>query len=421
MTEDIKQIKSASEITGTVKAPPSKAETLRGLFLGALAQGETILNQPLLARDQKHCRNVLQSFGAEIRVQNDQYVIQGTSGHLQAPDQQVYTGKSGVTTRFAVPVATLAKGETEITGNRQIQKRPIRNLLKATRSLGGDIATAKEGNYPLTVQGPSLTGGQAEVQATRSSQFVSALLLASPFAEKPVELHMKGPLPSKNYIDITVDMMARFGVDLERDGYEKFYVPVSSRYRGSSFTISGDYSSASYFFAAAAITGGEVTIQNLSPLTNQPDVQFLEILDRMGCRVFRSDTQVTVSGKAQRPIEVDMNNCPDIVPTLAVVASCVDGETMIQNVTHLKYKESDRLHVLTENLGSCGITCEHRDDGLLIHGGSPEGTTIETYGDHRIAMAFSVLGLVADGMCIQNPQVVNKSVPDFYQRLHQFY
>ncbi len=403
-----------------LEAPPSKAFTLRGLFLAALADGSSVLRNGLHADDQKHAARALSTFGPDLQYDDGDYVIMGTGGKLTAPDEIVYTGDSGVTTRFLIPVAALAKGRTKIDGSKQIRSRPIGDLVDAMREAGVKIET-ENGGFPVTVTGKSFASDRTSIAGSRSSQFLSGLLIAAPYIGPRFRIDLKDELRSRPYIDITIDCMNRFGVDVERSGYHYFEVPPDQRYRPIEYRVEGDYTSASYFFAAAAVTEGDVRITNLNPDSTQGDRAILSYLEQMGCRISRGPNFVDLEGPEElRPIQVDMSNHPDLVPTVAAVAAFARGETIISNVDHLRYKESNRIKSISVNLNSCGINAEPTENGLRINGGNPEGGTIDPADDHRIAMAFSILGLGGEEVIVKNASVVNKSFPGFFDLLKKF-
>jgi 3-phosphoshikimate 1-carboxyvinyltransferase len=269
----------------------------------------------------------------------------------------------------------------------------------------------------VLVKANGIPGGKVQIAGDQSSQFVSSLLLSGPYAENDIEIEVVGELVSKPYVDITLDVMEQFEVQVERDGYSYFRIPSDQAYRACEFNIQGDASSASYFWAAAAVTRGNVTTENIDPYTTrQGDIGFLEILERMGCHIEKGSDRVLVHGGELSGIEADMSSMPDMVPSLAAIALFSDGKTSIRNVQHLRLKESDRLHAIALEWNRLGGRVEEIEDGLIIHGGEKlSGTVLDPHDDHRIAMSLAVVGLKVPGLRIKDENCVNKSFPQFWE------
>ncbi|HIH09474.1 MAG TPA: 3-phosphoshikimate 1-carboxyvinyltransferase [Candidatus Diapherotrites archaeon] len=412
----MKQIKPVQGIDAIFTAPPSKAYTLRCLFIAALASGKSVLKNALAADDQLIAAKALSQFGAKAQFNGRDFIVEGSGGELSAPVDAVFTANSGVTTRFLLPLAGLARGNSTIDGDMRMRQRPIKELVDSLSELGAEIKTPQGSSLPVQVFGKTLLGGKTRVSGSESSQFLSALLVCAPYMEKGLEVKVEG-LRSKPYIDITIDCMNEFGVRVENRKYGEFIVR-NGRYGGREFEIEGDYSSASYFFAAAAILGGKVLVRNLRPDSVQGDRHFLAILEKMGCSVQRGKDFVQAERQGRlNSIDVDMGDFPDLVPTLAVVCAFAGGKSKITNISHLAAKESNRIESVAKNLQKCGVEVEYGADYLQILGGNPRGARIITYNDHRIAMAFSVMGLAAAGMMIDDEKAVAKSYPDFFNEL----
>jgi 3-phosphoshikimate 1-carboxyvinyltransferase len=271
------------------------------------------------------------------------------------------------------------------------------------------------------VESEGLKGGTARIKGEESSQFLSALLMVAPYAEKDVTIEVMGSLASKPYLDITLDMISAFGVEIPSQESGSFLVKAGQPYLPKAYRIEGDASNASYFFSAAAVCKGRVKVNNLNPNTHQGDIRFLDILEGVGCRVNRGSDGIEVLGGELRGTEIDMNELPDLVPTLAVTAAFARGKTLIQNIRHLRFKESDRIHALAKELSKMGIRVHEREDGLEIEGGKPHGAEIDTYDDHRMAMSFAIAGLAVPGMRIKGERCVNKSFPGFWETLQKLY
>ena len=287
--------------------------------------------------------------------------------------------------------------------------------------MGVQAASEKgDGCPPVRVTG-GLTGGRAQLSGAISSQYLSALLFIGPLAPEGLKIDITGELVSRPYVDLTLEVLSDFGISSYREGYRYFELPGGQCYLPRAYEIEADASSASYFWAAAALTGGRVTITNLSLESSQGDAAFPQVLERMGCAIESTPAGLTVQGGPLRGVTVDMATMPDLVPTLAVLAAFAAGDTVITGVAHLRHKESDRLAAVATELGKLGIEARETADGLVIRGGTPKGAVIHTYNDHRIAMSFAVAGLKAPGMVITDPDCVAKSFPDFWEYFDRLY
>jgi 3-phosphoshikimate 1-carboxyvinyltransferase len=299
-----------------------------------------------------------------------------------------------------------------------MRKRPIGELLNGLGELGVKAYSQKGDDCPpVIVESRGLKGGRVRIKGRESSQFLSGLLMVASYALRDVNIEVTGPLASKPYVDITQDVMSTFGVEIQSQRYRSFFVKAGQHYLPQKYRIEGDASNASYFFSAAAVCKGRVRVKNLNPATIQGDIGFLEILERMGCRVFRGSNWVEVLGGELHGIEMDMNEMPDLVPTLAITSAFARGKTVIQNIGHLRFKESDRIHALAVELSKMGIRVKEGEDWLEIEGGKPHGAEIETYNDHRLVMSFAIAGLAVPGVKIKGERCVDKSFPEFWETL----
>jgi len=290
--------------------------------------------------------------------------------------------------------------------------------LNALGQLGADARSeSRTGCPPVVVRASGLRGGRATIAGNLSSQFLSGLLLTAPCAAEPVELVVEGELVSRPYVEMTLAVMDAFGVKVDCDRLDRFRIPVGESYGGCSYTIEPDASAASYFFAAAAVAGGRVTVEGLSGESLQGDVAFCDCLSRMGCKVDYGNDRITVTGGKLRGIDVDMNAISDTVQTLAVVALFAQGPTTITHVAHIRHKETDRLSAVASELRKLGSSVEERDDGLRIAPGRPRGATLETYDDHRMAMSLAIAGLRIPGVVIRDPDCTSKTYPEFFNDL----
>ncbi len=416
-----KLVQKAAREKVVVSVPGSKSVTHRAFIIAGLAEGESLIQNPLDSDDTRITAGALKSMGVGIPGISETMKITGTGGAISAANEEIYLGDSGTSMRLLTAVASLGKGEFYLHGSKRLNERPVGHLVEALKKLGVDVRCRNDRYPPVVVKSGGIPGGDVELDVSESSQYLSALLLVLPYAEKKSSVMIETHLASRPYVDITTDMMEMFGAKSRWINERKIEVDNDFRYSARKYRVEGDCSSASYFWAAAALLGIQVTTLNIKEDTRQGDIRLLDILEEMGCDVSRSKTGITVTGGRLRGVDVDMNLLPDQVPTLAVVAACAEGKTVIRNVSHLRIKESDRLNAVARELQRVGIRVDELEDGLVVHGGSPKGAIIETYNDHRIAMAFAVLGLKTGEMTILNPSCVNKSFPAFWTLIESFY
>jgi 3-phosphoshikimate 1-carboxyvinyltransferase len=407
-----------------VTMPGSKSYTQRALVLAALAEGKSVLRNPLVAEDTRHLIAALELLGTDILSRNGDILVTGTGGRLANPDREIYLGNNGTAMRILTGLVSIGRGTFTLTGDQRLRERPIEPLLAALRSLGIDARSlGREGYPPVVIRTSGLQGGKVTLRDIESSQYISALLLCAPYGAGDTLIELEGRIPSLPYVDMTIEAMTQFGVDVQGDAAHGYLVKSGQCYRGIRYRIEGDASSASYFFLAAAICGGKVSVENINPRSLQGDIGFLSLLETLGCSVLWEKNRVELAGRELHGGDrvFDLGDMPDMVPTLAVLSALRPGRTVIENVAHLRLKESDRLSALATELGKTGIPVEERKDSLIITGGQPHGAEIETYNDHRIAMSFAVLGLAVPGMSIRNPACVSKSFPGFWGELEKLY
>lgn len=408
-------------IVGTIRPPGSKSLTNRALIVAALATGNSRLSGVLDSQDTRVMIDSLQRLG--ISVTHDPagctVDVSGCSGRIPGHAAELWLENSGTSIRFLTALCALGEGEYRLDGNSRMHERPIGALTRALTELGANVV-CEHGNDcpPVMVKSQRLRGGHAHVLGEKSSQFLSALLMAAPAAEQEVILQIDGVLVSEPYVDMTLGVMAQFGVEVNTGQPGQYRIPPQS-YRHNDYNIEPDASAASYFFAAAAITGGEVTVEGLTRWSLQGDVRFVEALEQMGCEVTYGPQSITLRGKPLRGIDIDMNAISDTAQTLAAVAPFADGVTHIRNVKHMRFKETDRILALANELRRMGLQVEETEDSLSIAPGSPQPTTIETYDDHRMAMSFALVGLRAPGIRIANPECTAKTYPRFFDDLLQ--
>jgi len=416
------EVRPLQQCDGAVTVPGSKSYTHRALIVSSLAGGESVLINALRSEDTGRTVGALVKFGVEVSWKGDHVRVLGRGGMFKATDEKIDVGNSGTSIRFLTALAALRTGITFLDGSERMRKRPIGELLNGLGELGVR-AYSQEGDDcpPVVVQSQGLNGGTARLKGEESSQFLSGLLIVAPYAQKDVNIEVAGSLASKPYVDITREVMSSFGVEIRSQGYHSFFIKAGQRYLPQKYRIEGDASNASYFFSAAAVCRGRVRVRNLNPATIQGDIGFLEILERMGCRVTRGSDWIEVLGGELHSVEIDMNEMPDLVPTLAVTAAFARGKTVIQNIGHLRLKESDRIHAVAAELSKMGIQVREGEDGLEILGGKPRGAEIETYNDHRMAMSFAIAGLAVPGVKIKEERCVDKSFPGFWNELQRLY
>lgn len=423
--QDIKP--SKSKISASLRVPGSKSITQRALIAAALAKGESRLVGPLASEDTDYTAKALRAMGIVVEEGEEQWRVFGNGGLIAPPSTEIYLGNNGTATRFLTSLAALGRGIFLINGDERMGERPIGPLLKALEGWGAQIRSLRgNGCPPLEIQADGLKGGPTVLPEGKSSQYLSSLLLVAPYAAQPAQLRVEGEVLSKPYITMTLAVMDFFGVKAEANPELNFFNIPSGCYQGREYRVEGDASSASYFWAAAAVTGGRVRVDNVPFPSLQGDAVLVDILAEMGCLVEKSSEGITLSAPTElQGVEVDMGDCPDVVPTLAVVAALAQGRTVIRNIAHLRIKECDRLQVMADELGKLGVKVEEGPDYMVIEGRGRNhnyhGAQIATHNDHRIAMSFAVAGLVVSGIQVENPACVAKSFPDFWQRFGTLY
>ena len=415
------EIRVRGPLDAAVRPPGSKSLTNRALPVAALARGESVLRGGLWSDDTRAMVACLEALGCPVTRQGDVFTVAGRDGQLSAPAQPLYADNSGTTARFLAAACTLADGPVVIDGNPRMRERPIAELAEALGRLGAGVEVLGEnGCPPLRVAGGGLPGGEAEIDASRSSQYVSAVLLAAPLAERDVLLRFRdGVLVSRPYVELTLALMRDFGAEADWTPAGGVLVRAGSGYRGRDYRIEPDASAAAYAFCAAAIAGGRVRVEGIPEGSLQADLGLLALLERMGCRVRRGADFAEVEGPEGRlrGIDVDMNDLPDAVLALAVVALFAEGPTRIRNVANLRIKETDRLAALETELRKLGADARAGADSLEIQPGRLVGAEIDTYDDHRMAMSFALAGRRVPGVVIRDPGCVAKTWPEYFSAL----
>ncbi len=413
-----RKIKLAKSIDARISLPGSKSITHRAIMMASLASDTSQIRNPLDAEDTRITVRALEQLGAGIEWRGDLISVIPAKRRWLSPDEAILLGNSGTSARLLLPLASAGIGKFMLDGTARLRERPLGPVAQALETLGTRFAwLGKPGFPPVEVYGTGFSGGEVSVDASESGQFLSGLLMAAPAARSDMQVTWREPVASFPYVAMTLVMMERAGIRLERPVSNSVFIPAPQEYRPVDTTVEGDCSSASYFWGAAAVTGGTVFTSPVSSNSLQGDCRFLDVLERMGCRIEWECDGVRVTGPERlSPIDIDMNSMPDMVPTLAVVAAFAQGSTRIGNVAHLRIKESDRIESVAAGLEALGIRADQLPDGLKIHGGNPRPPTrpISSFDDHRIAMAFAIAGLRLTGVEIEGADSVAKSFPEFW-------
>lgn len=421
MNKRIRKLDPDRTLNAHVPIPGSKSITHRALMMASLAKGESEIANALTAEDTLLTAKALQQLGVTLKWEEDLVRIIPPEYRWKRTEAPIWLGNSGTSMRLLLSLAAAGEGTFTFDGTERLRERPVGPILEALGNLGVSFRYLRQsGCPPVELVSKGLKGGQTVVDARRSGQFLSSLLMAAPLAERDLIIGWMEPAASFPYVRLTLDMMAEAGIVHERQGPDRIRVPAPQTYGGLRMTVEGDISSASYFWAAAAMSRGRVRTFPLRRASLQGDLLLLDVLQSMGCRVSWDADGVTVEGPPElAPVELDMNAMPDMVPTVAVLAAAAPGLTRLRNVAHLRIKESDRLRALATELTKFDVTVRELPDGLVIHGGAPKPpkTVVDSHDDHRIAMAFAVLGLYTGGVEIAQAETVGKSFPNFWQRL----
>ncbi|MEJ2762502.1 3-phosphoshikimate 1-carboxyvinyltransferase [Photobacterium sp. MCCC 1A19761] len=411
------------QMNGEVNLPGSKSVSNRALLLAALAQGTTRLTNLLDSDDIRHMLNALTQLGVSYQLSEDKTVCEVHGlGHAFAPTQalELFLGNAGTAMRPLAAALCLGSGEFILTGEPRMKERPIGHLVDALRAAGADITYLENDNYPpLKIIGTGLKGGDVEIDGSISSQFLTAFLMAAPLAEGDTVIRIKGELVSKPYIDITLHIMAQFGVIVENLNYEVFVVKGGQTYQApGDFLVEGDASSASYFLAAAAIKGGEIKVTGIGKKSIQGDVQFADALAAMGAEIEWGDDYVIARRGELKAVDMDFNHIPDAAMTIATTALFAEGTTVIRNVYNWRVKETDRLAAMATELRKVGAEVEEGEDYIKITPPAQlKHAAIDTYDDHRMAMCFSLVALSDTPVTINDPKCTSKTFPDYFDKL----
>lgn len=410
-------------VNASVQIPGSKSYTNRALAVAALAEGESHLSGALFSDDTKYMAAALNAVGVPVRQDAAActFDVSGQGGKIADVDTEVFIGNAGTAARFLTAMLCLGNGRYRIDGVPRMRERPMADLVSALRKLGARVEEhGAPGCFPLTVSGRGRRQGGISVSlpGNASSQFISGLVLSGPYFGGDVEVRVDGELVSKPYLDLTQAVMRDFGVELVNHDYTRFTIAAGQKYKATNYAIEPDASAASYFFAAAAITGGTVTVEGLGSRSHQGDLDIVHILGKMGARVEQEPNRTTVTGTGVlKGIEVDMKNLSDVAQTLAVVAPFAEGPVRITGIGFIRKKETDRVGFVVRELQKLGIDAIEEEDGYTVKPGVPKPGKVETYDDHRMAMSFALLGLRHPGIEILNPSCTSKTFPHYFEVL----
>ena len=407
-------------LSATVRVPGSKSLTNRALLIASLANGRTHLSNALFSDDSRYFAKALQTLGFDVQLDetNHTMTVTGMGGKIPAKKAELFIGNAGTAARFLSAFLTLGQGEYILDGEPRMRERPIGDLVDSLTQLGAKLEPINN-CPPVKINANGLRGGKTTIAGDISSQFLSALLMVAPYAQNPIEVGLSTDLNSKPYVDMTISIMKDFGVEVDRNGYQSFRILPSAFRTLHSYTIESDASAASYFFAAPAICGGSVKVENISRKSVQGDVAFVDVLKQMGCTVEENEYSILVTRYSSlHGVDVDMRDIPDTAQTLAAVAPFASSPTRIRGIASARVKETDRVHAACTELARLGVQVEEREDGMTIYPCKTfKPANIQTYNDHRMAMAFSLIGLRFDGVTIENPSCVSKTFPNYFKLL----
>lgn len=404
---------SKSNVSGRVEAPSSKSYTLRGLMCAALADGDSEIVRPLEADDTTAAREVLGKIGARIESRPRSWVVSGNKFHQ--PDSELFCHDSAGTLRFMTAICALVPGTCRLTAGKSLGQRPVGPLVEALKQVGVDCST-RTGKAPVLVKGGRLKGGDIELPGDVSSQFISALLFIAPLAEDGMTISISSRPESKPYIAMTRDCMHHFGVAVGHNLDFTRMVILPQKYKSCRYIVEGDWSSASYLLAMGAVAG-ETHVTNLNPKSRQADGELWVLLNRMGAHIQPGHGSLTVRKSGLSALTADLSDCIDLLPTLAALAAVAEGTSEFTGINRARIKESDRVAAMREGLERMGIKVKEEPDRLIIEGAVPQGAVIDSKGDHRVAMAFSILGMLAGDTIIEGAECVAKTYPDYWDTL----
>ncbi|WP_456372740.1 3-phosphoshikimate 1-carboxyvinyltransferase [Methanocaldococcus sp.] len=412
-------VKKTERLEGTIKSPPSKSYTHRAVIGSSLAEGKSIIKNPLWGEDCLSSVNGCRMLGANIILdkEKDEWIVEG--GKLKTPDNVIDVGNSGTTLRILTSISSqIPKGYAILTGDDSIRRRPMQPLLDALKQLNIEAFSSKmDGTAPIIVKSSKISGNVVKIRGDISSQFITSLMMLLPFNNEDTEIILTSPLKSKPYIDVTIDILNKFGIKIDKTE-NGFLVYGNQKYKPINYIVEGDYSSSSYLIAAGVLINSDLTIENLFSDSKQGDKAIINIVKEMGADIKVKKDKVIINGEYNlEGIDVDVKDIPDLVPTIAVLGCFAEGKTEIFNGEHVRLKECDRLRACAVELRKMGADIKEKPDGLIIRGVKKlKGAKLNTYNDHRLVMAFTVAGLKAEGeTIIDNEESVKISFPNFVE------
>ncbi len=402
-----------------VTVPGSKSYTLRALLLAALTDNTVLIRNPLISDDTQAMLDCLNALGIRTVQIEDGVEVIGSVHDVPDKDVALDANLSAATLRFLIALSCIIPGTQILQGQHGLNQRPVKDLVDSLRQLGARIEYLDRDGYPpVRISSSALNAGKVQVDGRTSSQYVSALMMIAPLIGK-LEIEVTGELISKPYLDMTIETIKQFGVSVQNNNYQTIRIADDQNYAAMEYTVEADASSAAYFLAIAALTRSTLTLRHFNPKSKQADMRFIQILAEMGNQIITGDNSMTIRGEGVQALDVDMRDCPDQAQTLAVLAAFAPGITRITGLQSLRVKETDRLSAIEQELSEMGIHTVTTTDSIEIHGGNPQPACINTYGDHRMAMSFAVAGAHLPGMQIENPDVVNKTFPNFWNELQK--
>lgn len=426
MSNKIYKVNTGENFIAEVDIPGSKSVANRALVISAFAEGTTILKNMLFSDDTKYMMEAIRKLGNNVTIdENTRTVVIQSNKNRIFSDTELFVGNAGTAMRFLPTYISTGEGKVILTGIERMKQRPIKDLVDGLLELGAEVTYKEiEGYPPFEINAKGLSGGELYIKGDKSSQYLTSILLSTPYAKEDVTIKIQGKLVSIPYVDITLKMMKDFGVEVENRNYKEFFVKAGQKYKGREYIIEGDCSSASYFFAIAAATSSQIKVNNVSKNAMQGDIKLLDILHEMGAEVTYGENFVVVKGTGKlKGISVDMHHMSDVAQTLAVTALFAEGKTEIKNVYNMRLKETDRLKALNIELTKLGAKVIELEDGIIIEPSYnyKENVTIDTYDDHRMAMSFSIAGLKIPGTIIADPDCVSKTFPNYFDEFEKLY
>jgi len=403
----------------TIEIPGSKSYTNRALLMAALTDNPVTIKNPLFSDDTEAMSDCLKRLGIEIEIEKKTIIVKGSIKDIKEGTYELNANLSANVIRFLLPLLCVVPGVKTLHGKEGLNKRPIKNLVEALRLLGANIEyLEKEGYPPLKISSSQLISKPISLSGDVSSQFFSALFMLAPIIGG-LKIQVEEQQISKPYIDMTIDSMKQFGITVENNKYETYRISKGQKYTCKTYIIEGDFSSAGYFFAIAALTKSTITFKNLNPNSLQADKKLLPILEQMGNSITYDSTTITIAGNGVKPVTVDMIDFPDQAQNIAVLVSFAKGQSVLTGLQSLHVKETDRLKATESELKKMEIKTQSTNDSLTIYGGNPKTANIDTYGDHRMAMSFAIAGTKLSGTVINDPDVVNKTFPEYWDKLRK--